>query len=164
MFFIINATKEIFAQSRYRSWFVVLSVLIFALYILLPVWLIPGNDPLFQLSILRLQDFILFAILSFMTALLILMQIFLTQRSKKERAGAIGRGSVGVSSSLFGGLLATAACPGCITTLLGFLGAGSVFFVIENQLYFLVGAIVLTIAAIYFTARRVGKYCPSCEV
>lgn len=164
MFFIINAIKQIFIEKQYITWSVVLSVLIFALYIFLPVWLIPGNDPLFQLSILRLQDFILFAMLSFMTALLILMQIFLTQRSKKERAGAIGRGSVGVSSSLFGGLLATAACPGCITTLLGFLGAGSIFFVIENQMYFLAGAIVLTFTAIYFTARRINRHCKSCNV
>jgi len=69
-----------------------------------------------------------------------------------------------VSSALFGGLLATAACSSCIVAAFGFLGAGSTFFIIENQPDFVYGAIALVLIGLYFSARRVQRYCESCDV
>ena len=89
--------------------FVLLSAIIFLAYIFLPVWLTPGNDLEFQLSLLRMKDYSLFVSLSFVTSLLILMQVFLAIRTKKyrERLRAVGGGGVSLFSSIFGGLLAT---------------------------------------------------------
>lgn len=162
---LFTASKTVLGQSRNcKLWFSGLTILLILLYLLIPVWLTPGNSIAFQLSLLTIRDYILFIALSAVTALLILMQVFLFLRSKKDRVGAVGQGSVGVSSALFGGLLATAACSSCIAVILGFLGAGSVFFVLENQPYVVAAALVLVGVALYFSARRVQRYCESCEI
>jgi len=163
---ILSAMNIVYTQGRnYRIWFVVLSVVFFMVYMFLPVWLTVGNTIAFQLSILRIQDYMLFGILSLAIALLTVMQAYLFIQSKKRRGkiGAIGQGGVGVSSALFGGLLATAACSSCIAVILGFLGAGSVFFVLENQMYVVVGALALVLAGLYFTIRQVNNNCLKCE-
>lgn len=164
---LITATKTVFAQGRsYQVWFIVLVIAVFAAYILLPVWFTAGNSIAFQLSILTIRDYVLFTFLSVAIALLIIMQAFLFMQSKKskEKVNAIGQGSIGVSSALFGGLLVTAACSSCIAVILGFLGAGSVFFVLENQLYVAIGAFTLVLVGLYFTIRQVNGYCENCEV
>lgn len=160
---IYFATAKVLEKKNYKTWFFLLTAIFIAAYILLPVWLTPGNTPAFQISLLRPHDYILFLVLSAVTALLILMQAFLFLRSKKGRAGAVGQGGVGAFSALFGGLLATAACSSCIAAILGFLGAGSIFFILQNQPYFVYGAIALVLLGLYFSARRVQGYCESCE-
>ena len=160
------AAKTVLTQSRwYQVWFVLLSAIIFLAYIFLPVWLTPGNDLEFQLSLLRMKDYSLFVSLSFVTSLLILMQVFLAIRTKKyrERLRAVGGGGVSLFSSIFGGLLATAACSSCIAALVGFLGAGSVFFVFRYQRYVIIGAFVLVLLGLYVGAKQVNKYCENCE-
>jgi len=159
-----SASKNVLGNKRYKLWFFGLTVILIAAYLLLPIWLTPGNTLSFQLSLLRPSDYILFFVLSAVTALLVLMQAFLFLRSKKGRTGAVGQGSVGVFSALFGGLLATAACSSCIAAILGFLGAGSIFFILENQPYFVYGAIALVLLGLYFSAWRVQGYCEDCEV
>jgi len=161
---IFSASKSVLENKSYKLWFLGLIAIFIVAYIFLPVWLTPGNTLAFQLSLLRPSDYILFLVLSAVTALLVLMQAFLFLRSKKDRAGAVGQGGVGVFSALFGGLLATAACSSCIAAVLGFLGAGSIFFILENQLYFVYGAIALVVLGLYFSARRVQGYCKSCEI
>lgn len=160
---IYFATAKVLEKKNYKIWFFALTAIFIAAYILLPVWLTPGNTLSFQISLLRPRDYILFLILSAVTALLILMQAFLFLRSKKGRAGAVGQGGVGTFSALFGGLLATAACSSCIAALLGFLGAGSIFFILQNQPYIVAIAIALVLVGLYFSARRVRGYCESCE-
>ncbi|MCR4263735.1 MAG: hypothetical protein NUV98_03405 [Candidatus Roizmanbacteria bacterium] len=161
---ILSASKAVLEGRNYKMWFFGLTAIFLTAYLFLPVWLTPGNTLSFQLSLLRPSDYALFALLSAVTALLVLMQAFLFLHSKKGRVGAVGQGSVGAFSALFGGLLATAACSACIAAVLGFLGAGSVFFVLENQPYFVYGAIALVLFGLYFSARRVQGYCENCEV
>ena len=53
---LIVATKTIFMQGRsYQVWFIVLVIVVFAVYILLPVLLTAGNSIAFQLSILTVR-------------------------------------------------------------------------------------------------------------
>ena len=134
------------------------------MYIVLPVLLTPGNTFKFQLGIFKLKDYLLFLFLSLVTALLIIMQVYIFVRSKKERAGAVSRGGVGIFSALFAGLLATAACSSCILAIFGFLGAGSIFFTLGHQSYFVYGGIVLVLISLYFSSRRVQGYCENCKV
>lgn len=158
---IIFASKTVLKKNSHKFWFIVLiSIFIFS-YILIPVWLTPGNTLSFQLSTLKTKDYMLFFILSTVTALLLLMQIFLL-RSKKKRVETMGQGGVGIFSALFGGLLATAACSSCIAAILGFLGAGTVFFVLDKQPYIVLCAIVLVAVSLYFSARRIQGYCNDC--
>jgi len=160
-----KAAATVLRESVYRNWFIVFSILIYAAYILIPVFLTPGNYISFQLSLLRPVDFVLFLVMSLVTALLIVMQLYVHNRSKKKRMlAAVGEGGVSVYSAMFGGMLATAACSSCIAGLVGFLGAGSTFFILENQMLFVAGALFIVFVSLFFTARRVNEYCLSCEV
>lgn len=161
---IIAAIQTVLESTRYQLWFLALTGLLVAAYVFLPVWLTPGNTLAFQLSLFTPANYLLFLFLSATTALLILMQVFVFVRSQKARAGAVGQGGVGVASALFAGMLATAACSSCIAAVIGFLGAGSVFFVIGHQWYFVYGGIALVLIGLYWSARRVQGYCEDCEV
>jgi len=161
---IYFALRRVLEKKNYKLWFSGLSALFIAVYIVLPVWLTPGNTLTFQLSLFTPRDYLLFLFLSVVTALLILMQVFLFVRSRRGRASAVGRGGIGIFSALFAGLLATAACSSCILAVFGFLGAGSIFFTLGHQTYFVYGGILLVLIGLYFSARRVQGYCESCEV
>jgi len=161
---IFSASKTVLKDRSYKLWFVGLTAIFIAAYILLPVLFTPGNTLAFQLSLFALHDYLLFLFLSSVTALLILMQAFIFVRSKRGRANAVGQGGIGVFSALFAGLLATAACSSCILAVFGFLGAGSIFFTLGHQPYFVYGGILLVLIGLYFSARRVQGYCESCEV
>ena len=71
----------------------------------------------------------------------------------------MAQGGGGVFAALFGGLLATAACSSCIAAILGFLGAGTVFFVLRNQPWVVAIAILIFLISIYFTAKKVMGEC-----
>lgn len=161
-----KATRLVLGTPRYMTSLGGLTVLLFAAYVFLPVWLTPSNDLSFQLSVLLPRDHALFAALSVITALLILMQTYVQIRVRRRRTAitAVGSGGVSVASAMFGGLLATTACTACIAALLGFLGAGSVFFVLEHQTIIVTVALVLVAVGLVFSARRVMGYCDSCEV
>lgn len=163
---VVLASKTVLQQKRNGVWLAILTVLFIAAYVFIPVWLTPGNSIAFQLQILRPRDYLLFAVLSFVTALLVMMQMYIIRKSRvrKNVAAAVGSGGAGAYSALFGGLLATAACSSCVAVLLGFLGAGGVLFVVNYRWYFIVGAIALVLIALYFTARRVNGICEDCEV
>ncbi|PJE61645.1 hypothetical protein COU87_03610, partial [Candidatus Roizmanbacteria bacterium CG10_big_fil_rev_8_21_14_0_10_39_12] len=88
---IISAVMATLEKKRYKVWFVVLTGFFIATYVLIPVWLTPGNSLSFQLSLLKPKDYVMFVILSALTALLLLMQVYLF-RSKTRRAGSIGQG------------------------------------------------------------------------
>lgn len=160
---IKRASKVVLAKKSYKKAFGILSMLIFLTYILLPVWLTAGNTISFQISLLRPKDFVLFVILSLFTALLIVMQVYI-YKSKKKKNGlvVVGQGGVSIYSALFAGLMATAACSSCIAGLIGFLGAGSIFFVLEYQWYFVAGALVIVAISLYFIARQVNGGCNLC--
>ncbi len=152
--------------KNWRIAFTLISGLLFSAYLFLPVWLTPGNDLAFQLSILLPRDYVMFGALSMTTALLVLMQVFVSRRKRETKSAllAVGGSGVGVGSAIFGGLLATAACTSCVAALIGFLGAGSVFFVLKNQWAFVAGALFLVFAGLFYSARRVEGYCADCEV
>lgn len=160
---MIPATRKVLENQKRVVFFLVLAVVVFALYTFLPVALIPGNSIGLQLSITRPQDYILFAILSITTALLIMMHTYLISQ-KKGKISGLAQGGTGVASGLFGGLLATAACSSCIASLIGFLGSGSVFFVVENRTPISIASFALLLGATAFTAKRIEGSCRECDV
>jgi len=159
---IYHALNTVLTKKYYKLWFVLFTLIFIFAYVFIPVWLTPGNSLSFQLSIFKIKDYILFVLLSMVTALLLLMQIFLF-KVKKQYTQTVSQGGVGVFSALFAGLLATAACSSCIAAVLGFLGAGSVFFVLENQPYVVFIAIILVVISLYFSSKRVLGYCKDCD-
>lgn len=160
---IASASRVVLGKRGYALWGLALTAVLFASYVLLPVWLTPGNTLSFQLGLLRLRDYALFAALSLLTALLLLLQAYLFAHRRTQRVSALGKGAGGLFSALFAGMLATAACSSCIAAVIGFLGAGSVFFVIGHTAYFVWGGIALVLLGLYASARRIEGYCKDCD-
>jgi len=65
---------------------------------------------------------------------------------------------------IFGTVVGAAACASCLASLFGLigLGTGSVFFVLQNQIYFFLGAIIAMLISLYFAARKVKRACDKC--
>ena len=123
---LISAIWTVLSRWTYRIAFVILAVLFVALYISIPVMLIPGNTFTFQLSLYTPADYTIFISISVLTSLLVLMQVFSFLRSRARTVRTIGRSSVGVFSGIFSGMFASVTCVPCAIGFLGIFGsAGS---------------------------------------
>jgi len=140
--------------------FVVVAIVFFGLFVVIPVATIPGNTILFQLSIFRTQDYALMIFLAILTGLNFAMQVF-SWRQGRARSQAVTQGAASGLLGVFGAVVGTAACASCLASLFALigLGTGSVFFVLKNQSLFLGGAILLMLIAIYLSAKKVSKFC-----
>lgn len=161
----VRAVRIVFAKRGRVTAFAVLAVATFALFIWLPVKLTPGNDFLFQLSIMRWSDFVLFGVLSLLNALLMLMQWHLHKAKQDARASlvTVAASGAGGVSAVFASMLGTASCSACVAGILGFLGSGSVLFLLTYGRIITVVAMTMVVVAIWFAARRVDGICTSCD-
>jgi len=163
---IILASQKVLKNSKYQLLFAVTTVVFFCFFILIPLVTIPGNDLKFQLGIFRTRDYVLMAFLAVLVGLNLALQVY----SFKQRGGtqkipqSVMGGTVSGLSGIFGAVVGTAACASCLASLFGIigLGTGSVFFVLKNQSYFLIGAIAVMLISLYFAARKINKICQSC--
>lgn len=159
------AIKVVFTSKKLLLIFFTTSFVFFSLFILIPVITIPSNSLSFQLSIFRTQDYILMVSLALLVGISLALQIFIWQQNKLAGLSqSIVRGTTSGVAGIFGAVVGTAACASCLASLFGLigLGTGSVFFVLKNQPYFLIGAIGLMLISLYFSAKRVNKVCSSC--
>lgn len=88
------------------------------------------------------------------------MQVFSYRQAKLYSSGktAVGGGSA-VIAALFG----TASCSSYLAGVFGFLGIGTVFFLVEYQ-WLIVGiAILIMLVSLYFTSLKLNGVCESCK-
>lgn len=162
---IFNSSKTVLAQSRaYRLWFLAFVISALILFVLVPVWSVPGNDVAFQLSLFTIGNWILFTVLALLIGLLLTMQVFIFGRAKNAAVKAKGlgnaaTGAAGAYAGILGGVFATAACSWCVAAVFGFLGTGAVLFIAEHRLWSVLVAIAIMIASLYFASKRVVKDC-----
>lgn len=166
---IFLASKIVFSQCRTcRLWFLLSLVLALLLFVLFPVWSVPGNNIAFQLSLFTFGDWVLFSILALLIALLFTMQIFIFKRTKNRQAKVrevknVAGGVLGACAGILGGVFGTAACSWCVAAVFGFLGTGAVLFIAENQFWATVVAISIMLVSLYFASRSVIRGCKHCE-
>lgn len=111
----------------------------------------------FQLSIFRPMDYFLATFLAVLVGLNLVFQVYtFKQRRVQNATQFVAGGAISGISGIFGAVVGTAACASCLASLFGLigLGTGSVFFVLKNQSYFLLGAIALMLVSLYFSARK----------
>jgi hypothetical protein len=163
---IYFAIKQIIKKPSYLFLCVGIAVAFFALFIAIPVFTIPGNNLVFQLSIFRTQDYALMIFLAVLVGLNIAMQAYIwkKQRERGDISQSVVQGTVSGAMGIFGTVVGTAACASCLASLFGLigLGTGSVFFVLKNQPYFLLGAVLLMLISLYFVAIKINRVCNSC--
>lgn len=159
---IYSGTLTVLQGNLYRLMFVILFLGFLALYVMLPVWFIPGNDLFFQLSLFGVGEWILLPVLSLLTSLLITMQIYLFARVGKR---AFSDGGTGVVSAMMATVVGVTGCIGCsIGIVVGFLGMSTVIFLIQYQFQIAAVAILIFLGALFLIARRIEGYCKECEV
>lgn len=149
--------KETLTHRNYVVLFILAFLVMLILFTLIPIWIIPGNSIAIQLSIYRIQDYLILSLLSGLYALFIAMQVYAMRQKKNIRGIATTVG--GGAGALFAGIAGTAFCASCLAPLFALVGIGfgGVLFVLEYRIYFVLGITVLMLLAIYFTARKNRK-------
>lgn len=154
--------REPFKKVSYAIIFVLLVLGMLVLFTLIPVWTVAGNTLTTQLKIFTPRDYTVLTILSGLSAIFITMQIYII--SLKKRVEGVGRTVGGGLGALFAGITGTAFCASCLAPLFALfgIGFGGVVFVLNYRFYFVIGIILLILAAIYLTAREITNTCISC--
>ncbi len=158
---IINSSKRTLHDKNYFLTFLIITLMFLSAFVLLPVLSIPGNSLSFQLGIFTFWNYVLMILLSGLIGLMISMQIYVYKIKKSVRG--VGRGVVGGFSSIAAGLFGTASCASCVAAIFGFLGAGTVLFLIEKQWYIVGISLALVLLSIYLTSLNIEKNCETCK-
>jgi len=158
--YIITASKEVLSRKSYLMAFIALVFIIITIFISIPIFLIPANSLLFQLTVFTIKDYLLLTVLSILTSLIIVMQVF---SYKDAKFCSPGKTAVSGGSAVVAALFGTASCSACLAAVFGFLGIGTVFFLVEYQ-WFIVGiAILIMLISLYFTSLKLKGFCESCK-
>lgn len=165
---MISAIAAALRDKKSLFAFIIAATAFFALFIAIPVWTIPANTLFFQLKTFRTQDYVLMTLLAILAGLTVALQVYGYKLKKSKQAlsqsvlQSAASGGLGIFGAIVGSSAAT--CASCLASLFGLigLGAGSVFFVLENQTPFLSGAVVAMFISLYFSARKINKVCNSC--
>lgn len=162
---LFNGIKETLSSVKGVALFLAISLLIFVLLILIPVWTTPGNDFLFQLSILEPFILGLLIVLSLANGLLLTMQLHIRAvvRERKSLTHHVARAGTAMGV-VVSSLISTVACAACYSAVLAVFGLGTTAFVVQHRGWFAVAALTITGAAIYYSARRINHNCEVCEV
>lgn len=165
-FYFLSANKLVFSDKRYLLGFFLAAFAMFWLLLYIPIRTVPGNDLAFQLSILTPKDWLLFTILPVLTALSIVMNVYILKHKSSIQDGAsmAGQGGTGFFSGIIASVFGTATCASCVATIFGFLGIGGVLFLLQYRTYITTAAIILLLISLYFTSKRVLNACESCRI
>jgi len=163
---ILEASAVTLSDRKLFIAFLALCIIFFIGMFSIPLYSIPGNDLKLQMTIFKAQDYALLAVLSLLSSLTIVIQanIFLQKFVVPYRNGNAVLGGVGVLSGVFSSIFASATCAMCVGSLFGFLGFGSILFLVQNRWYILIGASLLLIISLYLASRRLVEGCKLCVV
>lgn len=157
---VFKSIKNVISKRNYFIILLVTSLIFLTLFILLPVFFIPENNLVFQLKVFTPLNYITMFVFSALVGLMISMQIY-NHRIKKSLKN-VGGGFFGSISGFVAGIFGTASCPICVAAIFGFLGTGTVFFLIEKQWYVMIISLFLILLSIYLTSLGIEKNCEKC--
>lgn len=138
-----ESLKILLTEKSYLISILPLALLFAFIFVSIPVFLVQGNSFLFQLSLYSSWHYVMVALLSILSSLLVLSGVY---RYQKQRKGA-GSSGIGVVSGILASIFLSPACPMCVAAIFGFLGFGVVSFLVSNYLViFSAGFLVLAIS------------------
>lgn len=159
------ATLQTLKDKKSFGILIISASLLFITLIAIPIFTIPGNTLQFQLETFRVQDYFLMLFLSALAGLNFALYWFASKQKKnRDVTQSVAGGAASGIAGIFGAIVGTASCASCLAAIFALvgLGTGSVFFVLKNQSYFLLGSIALMLISLYFAARKVNRICNSC--
>jgi len=151
---ILTTLHTVFASWRYRFIAAGAAASFLCISILIPAFLIPSNTIAMVLSMLHIGNYIVLFLLAASAGVLVALNIYRFHLDRISATHAGGAGFSTVASLLGGTLLTSCHCGlGFVIGILG-LGAGSASFLIEQQLWFTLGALLIALIGLYFSARK----------
>ncbi len=157
---ISGAVREMLRHPAVLVFSFALSGFFFWIMMMTVVWTTPGATLKFHLSILDPAIIILVALLSLLNGVLVGMQIVLQR--KKIEARRLAQGTATAGSIILSLLASSIACTACYSTLLAFFGIGLSTTIYHARFYLLTGAGLLSLYALYHTAKAISGYCDLC--
>jgi len=159
---IFTAIKITLQGRVYRLLFLPLAFAFFVFFVAIPTITIPSNTLQFQLTLYTPVNYITLVILSLLGALFLLMNGYIYKQSK-ERLGALTKGGMGSIAGTFASIFGAASCPMCVAVLFGFLGFGTVGFLVRHQWWVFFIALAFMLFSLYLTSRKVIGVCNNCK-
>lgn len=159
---VVLAVRTLFKKKKNFIPFVLLSFLTSWVFIYVPVRKVPGNTLAFQVSLFSFGDWVLLVLLSILTSLTFLMNIFIVARSVKVglNTSSLGRGGVGAVFGILGSIFGpTASCASCVGSIFGFLGVGGVLFLLKYRQVIVFLSVVIMLFTLYHSSKRVLGIC-----
>jgi len=144
-------------RRKKLSSFIVLTVLIFSLYVYIPVKFIPGNTLAFYIPIEPWWGFLLLAILAAEVSFIITNRVFLAlQKKRKTSRKNILTDVSAVGASILPSIF---ACPILAVTILSFLLPVATIWTLVGLQWHIVGTATVLMAALIFYKIRYGNVC-----
>lgn len=156
---IVRAIKRVIARPVYASAWWMLTLVFFGIFLMIPVWTVPGNDLAFQLEIYRARDFLLLSVLAILAALTIVMNVFVLRLQRNAARGAVGSSGLSGVGAMVAAVMAPASCVSCLSTIFGFLGFGTILTILSYRWIVVTISIALVLISLWLTARRMERAC-----
>jgi len=164
MQFFTQAAKKVFSRKKYFLLFLALSVTTIGIYVWYQVAATPGNDLFFQLAITPWWGFLLMALFAISTGLLITMKAFLFRNTRRLHAKETGGTMVGTASGFIASIFSSATCASCVSALFGFLGIGTVLFLLDYRWHIMAAGTAIIAVSLFFVSKRINGECAGCKI
>ena len=152
--------QRMLKERKYQLGVTGAAIGIIFLFILMPVLFTPGNSFLFQLTLFTIKEYLLLAALALIASININLQIYAYKQAKVKT----GKHSAASSLSAFlAAFFGTASCAGCLTTILGFLGFGTMLVLLKYRWLITAGTLIIMLLSLYFTTQKIERGCKSCS-
>ncbi len=152
---IFTALKRVLSKTNYFLLFLILTAVILAIYLLLPVYTTHENLNTYLISTTPSELF-LTAFLSVGLSALVVLQVFVWLNIGKTKIKESAGGLAAFISSLISGIAATASCGLCLSALFSLIGSGGFFFLSGHRLEILLASLLLLLISLYYTAKRIN--------
>lgn len=154
----LQTIEKMLRERRYLFGVLIAAFGMFFLFTAIPVIFIPGNSFLFQINLFTMKEYLFLAGLAMVAGININLQIYAYRQVKVK---AVKNSATSTTPSFIAALFGTATCASCLTTILGFLGIGTVITLLKYR--WLITGITLTIMllSLYFTTQKI-QGCKSC--
>jgi hypothetical protein len=152
-----KASKEVLSKKNYVIGFIITMLVVLSILIIIPVFLIPANTISFQLTVYTLSNYFLLIFLSLLISLVLISNVYIYKKNRKILSGNV---AISGGSAFMAAIFGTATCASCIAAVFGFLGTGTIFLLVENQLWIAGLASLIMLTSLYFTSL---KFCGGCK-
>jgi len=157
---ISKSVKEVLKNSKYLFLFVLLSTLIFALYLFLPLI---GNKSI-GFTNYPAWDLTLIISLSVAVGLLFTMQVYSFKQSKEINFASGGGGFIGFVSGFAIILFSSATCVACLSVIFAFLSTGTILTLFSYKNYIIIIGFGLILISLYLISNKIQEQCELCKV